>query len=203
MFNLTFCAIIICVVGSEASTEIVESGVGLLFETFAGSELVTHAHTMKLRGIFGPFPASSATKACKTVNRITGWLPGEIAESLLTRTAETVLDESTTVFGRNIKFSYPDQPNMEEFDWLDSGSDDETSAISQFDMKYVSQATESGSGKKGNKVGGHWLRSKVEESFGGPETGLGMSITDVCSHIFDVLSSAKSDEALQNEVGTK
>ena len=173
-----------------------------MFETFTGSDLVTQAHTTKLRGIFGPFPAGAATKACKTANRITDWLPVEAAESLLVRGAEAKEEDSSAEFGRHIKFAFPEPPDLEEFDWLDSGSDDESGAKVQFDMKYISQESKSksGAGGKDSKMGGHWLRSKVEESFGGPETGLGMSITDLCSHIFEVLSSAKSDDALQNEV---
>ncbi|ELT88015.1 hypothetical protein CAPTEDRAFT_159536 [Capitella teleta] len=188
------------IVGEEASSDVIESGSAFLFEVFCGSEHVSHHHTTKLRGMFGPFPANAATKACRAVNRIAEWIPDDVLHELLTQNSKTSVDDSTE-FGKNLKF-HPWKPQSSEvYEWMDEESSDEE-AGSLFDMKYVSQggaSASAGASKESEKVGGHWLRKKVELAFGGPETGIGMSITDVCSHIFDVLSSSKSDAELQNE----
>ena len=62
----------------------------------------------------------------------------------------------------------------------------------------------SGSGGGGGRKGGGgldpgWLRKQVERYYG-EEGGLGMSVPDLCSTIFDLLSTSRPDTELQNEV---
>ena len=52
--------------------------------------------------------------------------------------------------------------------------------------------------KNQNRIDGSWLKKQVENQF---EDQLGgMTVNDLCSSIFDMLASSKSDEALQNDV---
>ena len=57
-------------VGEESDTGTLEAGAAFLFETFKDVEMVTHNTTVKLKSMFGPFPASAASKACDVVHRL-------------------------------------------------------------------------------------------------------------------------------------
>ena len=57
-------------VGKESDTGTLEAGAAFLFETFKDQGMVSHNTTVKLKGMFGPFPASAATKACDIVHRL-------------------------------------------------------------------------------------------------------------------------------------
>ena len=41
---------------------------------------------------------------------------------------------------------------------------------------------------------------QVKAYFASDDTGLGLSMGELCTHIIDVLTSSRSDEELQNEV---
>ena len=193
-------------VGAEATSEVAEAGAAMLFETFCGSELVTQKQSGKLRALFGPFPASLATKVCSLVNRMADWLPEEIVDNL-TRTTTIKHMEPAFEFGRNIKFvfdeSHTDGFNDEKYDWLDSDDEDEApTAVVNFDMRYTGEgpmATRSSATDK-EKVNAGWLKHQVEVYFGDEDKVPGMSIGEVCATIFDMLSSNRSDTELQNEV---
>jgi len=193
-------------VGAEATSEVAEAGAAMLFETFCGSELVTQKQSGKLRALFGPFPASLATKVCSLVNRMADWLPEEIVDNL-TRTTTIKHMEPAFEFGRNIKFvfdeSHTDGFNDEKYDWLDSDDEDEApTAVVNFDMRYTGEgpmATRSSATDK-EKVNASWLKHQVEVYFGDEDKVPGMSIGEVCATIFDMLSSNRSDTELQNEV---
>ena len=57
-------------VGKESDTGTLEAGATFLFEIFKDEGMVTHNTTVKLKSMFGPFPASAATKACDVVQRL-------------------------------------------------------------------------------------------------------------------------------------
>lgn len=45
-----------------------------------------------------------------------------------------------------------------------------------------------------------WLKQEVSKYFEDVDLGLGMTVEDICSTVFDFLTSPKSDEELQNDV---
>ena len=49
------------------------------------------------------------------------------------------------------------------------------------------------------KYNSAWLRREVERQFTSQQLA-GMSVNDLCSAVFDILSSSKQDDALQNDV---
>ena len=120
------------VVGQSAEPDVAETGAVYLFEIFKSVEKVGHTETMKLRSLFGPFPASAATKACSIVNRITSWLPDDVIELLSNQVREEA-DGAATVheFGRGIKFVLPTVESIS--DVSSSESEDEKK---EFSMKY-------------------------------------------------------------------
>ena len=192
-------------VGAEATSEVAEAGATMLFETFVGSELVTQKQSGKLRAMFGPFPASLATKVCSLVNRMADWLPEEVVDNL---TKPTTIKHTEPVFefGRNIKFVV-DEPCAVDFDdekynWLDSDEDETQDAGANFDMRYTEDRSVGAKSSMADKekVNAGWLKHQVELYFGGEDKVPGMSTGEVCATIFDMLSSNRSDTELQNEV---
>ena len=119
-------------VGQSAEPDVAETGGVYLFEIFKSVDKVGHTETMKLRSLFGPFPASAATKACAIVNRITSWLPDDVIELLSNQVREEA-DGAATVheFGRGIKFTLPTVETVS--DVSSSESEDERK---EFSMKY-------------------------------------------------------------------
>ena len=56
-------------------------------------------------------------------------------------------------------------------------------------------------GASSGSIDAGWLKKEVEKTFS--PTTMGMSIMDMCSTIFDLLCSPKSDSALQNDVSVE
>lgn len=189
-------------VGEEANSEYVQEGAAMAFDVFKDSKHVTNAATIKLRGIFGPFPASAATRACQLVNQMILWLPDHVLESLSDESHKAAAPNTSArsvsqrEFGTGIKFdSAPaEEEELEEY-WF--GSESETSD-NEFDMRYenlpqAGQAT-------GDDFSTGWLKSEMEKAFAG--STMGMPLIDMCRSVFDLLSSPKSDSELQNDVCT-
>ncbi|KAL5010843.1 hypothetical protein ScPMuIL_013148 [Solemya velum] len=183
------------IVGQDASTETVESSAAYIFDVFKSADKVSHKETMSLKSIFGPFPATEATNACAIVNHIASWLPEEML-SWATDGTDCEMD-APQEFGKNIKFKKPAQTS-----YHDSSSDSEEEVERpQYDLKYSEKKMEKSiapvvpdSLESFNKS---WLESEVSKYFS-TEFGLGMG--DLCTTIFDVLISPKTDEALQNDL---
>lgn len=119
-------------VGQTAEPDVAETGGVYLFEIFKSVDKVGHTETMKLRSLFGPFPASAATKACAIVNRITSSLPDDVIELLSNQVREEA-DGAATVheFGCGYKFTLPVMEAVS--DMSSSESEDERR---EFSMKY-------------------------------------------------------------------
>lgn len=123
------------VVGSEASLETIESGAAFLFDVFKDVDKVGPTQTAKLRNIFGPFPATAATKACNLVNRVVAWLPEDSMLLLGNEVREEGDGEATDQeFGKNIKFSLPGSKEEEEYSESETDDDEDRKAIT--DLKY-------------------------------------------------------------------
>ena len=184
-------------VGREADPSDVEAAATLLFTRLKDCERITNADAAFLRGIFGPFPVSAATEACSTVARITEWLSDETLKQLDMNSASA--ERQTPQFGENLHFSaLGDITSDDELPWLDIQSDELPST--SFDMKFTDIPADKPSGKKIAGVDAGWLRQQLVASYGGGEADMGMSITDLCSTLFDFLASNRADSELQNEV---
>lgn len=174
-----------------------------MFEIFHNTDYVTHKETSRLRGIFGPFPASAATQACNTVNQLVSWLPQDVLESLVETDME--VDETDDIeFGSTIKFNFS-FIEIDEDDWLESDSEGEVDATGDFDMRYI-EDTISQRGKESSdddmraaRLGSSWLKTQVEIHFQ-DDTSMALSVLDMCNTIFDILTSPRPDLELQDEV---
>jgi len=101
----------------------------------------------------------------------------------------------------------------ENLNWMDFdvASDDDEVAGSNFNMEYskvervgVDVGRDARGGMQGGsdeRIGMDLLWSQVESYFGMSETGLGFTSSDLCSSVFDLLCSQRSDAELQAEVG--
>lgn len=122
-------------VGSEASLDTIESGAAFLFDVFKDVDKVGPTQTAKLRNIFGPFPATAATKACNLVNRVVSWLPEDSSLLLGNEVREEGDGEaSDQEFGKSIKFSLPGFKEEENFSESETDEDEDRRAIA--DLKY-------------------------------------------------------------------
>ena len=174
---------------------------------FLGVEIVGHAETMKLRSIFGPFPASSASRACRIVSRIVNWLPDCIVDELVESSSLNKNSDSQGLeFGKNMKFFSEPIVSM-EMSYSSSESDDEMepnelSLKYQGDREQRSLRTPDGraDSKPESTSDSSALIAEIKKHFPDENNCLGMTVTNLCSTLFDFLSSVKTDDALQNEV---
>ena len=193
-----FCCEFTLAVGPEADSSYIEAGGVLLFEVFKESEKVHSSETTRLRGIFGPFPASAATKACQIVNKIVSWLPEAVVQSVGQTSTSQFQSDTTKEFGDGIKFSTATETSEDLTDWLDASSDEEASLEEKFDMRYTSEEMNRGAGRE--TIDAAWLKHQVDAQFSSDPAALGMSVMDMCTTVFDLLCSSKPDSALQNDV---
>ena len=190
---------------------------------------MTYQDTQTLRGYFGSFPASAANEACSVVASIRAALSDDALRDVtaaIERNSAAATDNNSSAeyFGRNIKYvSCCEAPADEGMDlsWMDcellsDDDDDNESDVaavtkgSGFDMRYrppQEKAAEEKPGKPsvprgaGQRIGMDWLRGQVEKYFGAGETGMGLTSGDLCTSVFDLLCSPKSNTELQAEVG--
>lgn len=169
--------------------------------------MVGHAETIKLRSIFGPFPASSASRACHIVSRIVNWLPDYIVDELSESCSfRKKSDSGALEFGKNMKFFSEPIVSM-EMSYSSSESDDEMEP-SELSLKYQgdreqrSLRTPDGraDSKSDSTSDSSALIAEVKKHFPDENNCLGMNVANLCSTLFDFLSSTKTDDALQNEV---
>ncbi|VDI49942.1 activating signal cointegrator complex subunit 3 [Mytilus galloprovincialis] len=190
------------IVGSEASSETIESGAAFLFDVFKDVDKVGPTQTAKLRNIFGPFPATAATKACILVNRVVTWIPEESSLLLGNQDREEGDGEATVQeFGKGIKFAFPKFEEFQDLSESETDDDDEEkNAIG--DLKYLEptpqkpQRTQQTSEKL--EFDAVWLETEMSKYYS--EADIGLSIEDLCSTVFDVLTSSKTDTELQNDL---
>lgn len=157
--------------------------------------------------MFGPFPSTCATAACNATYKMVSLLNDEQLKKLGLMFREDN-GEETVSFGRNVKFSLEMYELEETEDMPLNGEFETNNNISLNFMKIknglkessldTSRAKQSSSSEDDGSV----LYEEVEKyvvqglqsSVGGP------TVEDLCSTIFEMLASSKSNDELQNEV---
>ena len=172
---------------------------------FKTADKVTQKQTNTLKSVFGPFPASVATKTCTVVNKITCTLPDDVIQLLGNQEREEADGEATvTEFGQSLRFVHQ-KPIVKDGEISSSDSEDEDRQM-EVDLNYKKSMQASGGKQEvktgcGQNIDAGWLQQEVAKYYGGSDsTALGMTLEDFASTIFDVLSSPKSDSELQNDV---
>lgn len=181
-----------------------------MFEVFKNVQSVGQAEASSLRNTFGPYPASHATKACQTVNKIVSWLPEKVLQELSAdfgQRGDGDGEEKKKEFGAGIKFvlpSYTEHGNMSS-----SESEDEVEQTRELNLLYTGETSnerqarrqkEKGVADGKEAVDSYWLQKQVKTYFASDDTGLGLSLRELCSTIVEVLTSSRTDDELQNEL---
>lgn len=173
----------------------------------------SRSHSEEIRRVFGPFPASAASNACNIVKRIIPLLP----ENWSPKIEE---DDSNPVkeFGHNIAFKYiepshdPNRTSHSSSSGYDSLSDEEfVSSDSHLisglllDAGTTNPAPGPSTGEggdqavvsepSGGKYSGDWLKKQCQSC-----SEAGIEWQEMCSAVFDVLSSSEDNSAIENNV---
>ncbi|KAK6170203.1 hypothetical protein SNE40_018654 [Patella caerulea] len=210
IYNTALKELISCaksIVSTDSDGETIEAAAAFLFELFKTTDVVSQRETVRLRNTFGPFPASAATKTCDIVKRISAWLPDDFLEISDSKRGDGDGEADDFEFGSGIKFSeFSDDFDQ---DFSSSESEDEKE-VKDWDIEYTASSSNSGTicyldnndqdrGPKAKKDM-KWLETEIRKYFVEEETSLGMPVSQLTSTVFDVLSSTRSDNELQNEL---
>ncbi|XP_063773109.1 activating signal cointegrator 1 complex subunit 3 isoform X2 [Pseudophryne corroboree] len=198
------------IVGTDHGQEAIECGSVFLFKTFYGKENVSYDETKAIKNMFGPFPSTCATAACNATCKILSLLTDEQLKKLALLFQENYVEEIMS-FGKNVKFSL-EMYELEETEGIPlDGSIETDDNISLDFLKFQKNHKEHSQGTpatcarqkaSGNDDGGSLLYDELEQYVfhslqshtGGP------TVVDLCSTIFQMLESPKTNDELQNEL---
>lgn len=194
-------------VGTEHGQAAIESAAVFLFETFHNKDHVGTEETRAIKQMFGPFPSSAAEVSCACVARLVAPLGDSRVENFIQSLCSRSDPQRGSTFGRNIAFSY-------DFYALDPLEDLPCSGIQEEDVsldfinflnnqqsgrKVASEEGVSSSGGCLSSGDGGILRTEVEKYLNGGNM-ISSSPEELCTSLFEMLASHKSDDELQNEV---
>ncbi|CAG6016098.1 unnamed protein product [Menidia menidia] len=193
------------IVGAEHGQEAIESAAVFLFETFHNKEHVGSEETRAIRQMFGPFPSSAAEASCASVARLVAPLDPSRVEDFL-QSQRSLNPRGDGGFGRNIAFSYDCYTLEPVEDLCASGAQDQKEPFdfvnfihgSQSGKKSASEEDASGSGSSPTSGDVSILRTEVEKYLDGGNM-ISSNPEELCTSLFEMLTSQTSDDELQNE----
>ncbi|CAJ1061882.1 activating signal cointegrator 1 complex subunit 3 [Xyrichtys novacula] len=195
------------IVGTDQGQEAIESAAVFLFETFHNKDHVGTEETRAIKQMFGPFPSSAAEASCSSVARLVAPLGDSHVEDFIQTQSSRHNTHRGSSFGRNIAFSY-------ECYTLDPLEDLPYSGLNEEDMnldfinflsnqqsgrKAAAEGEVSGSGSSLGSGDGGILRTEVERYLNGGNM-ISSSPEELCTSLFEMLASHRSDDELQNEL---
>ncbi|KAJ8354135.1 hypothetical protein SKAU_G00217020 [Synaphobranchus kaupii] len=198
------------IVGTDFGQETVESAAVFLFRTFYGTDQVGHEETRAIKHMFGPFPCSAADVSCAAVGRLVSPMDETQVEAFVkAETTPRVPDRAS--FGRNIAFSFDSYAldYLENLPWGDEDGHPGHGFSLDFDRFFNSQqdgrrqdppdGAPASSAQGGESGDGALLRQEVEQylSDGNMDSS---NAEDLCTSLFEMLASQKTDDELQNEL---
>uniref|UniRef100_G3T7C8 Activating signal cointegrator 1 complex subunit 3 n=1 Tax=Loxodonta africana TaxID=9785 RepID=G3T7C8_LOXAF len=189
------------IVGMDNGQEAIESGAAFLFKTFCLKNFLGDNEIKEIKLMFGPFPLSSATAACKATGRITAHFSEDRLTALVQKTEKE--NEERVIFGKNIAFSF-DMHDLDHLDELPVNGDDQKT-ISLDYQKFLNerfQETCTPKVKSVEKTDGSFLWCEVEKYLNATLRGTTETprIEDLCCTLYHMLASVKSSDELQNEL---
>ncbi|XP_013879087.1 activating signal cointegrator 1 complex subunit 3 [Austrofundulus limnaeus] len=194
------------IVGTEHGQEAVESAAAFLFETFYNKDHVGAEETRAIKQMFGPFPSSAAESSCSCVARLVAPLGDSRVENFIKTQSSRHNPQQCSAFGRNIVFSY-DCYTLEPLESMPfSGTHDENSRIdflcflnNQQSGKNAATENAPSPGRSLGPDDGSILQIEVEKYLLGGNI-ISSNPEELCSSLFEMLASNKSDNELQNEL---
>uniref|UniRef100_A0A7N5ZVM2 Activating signal cointegrator 1 complex subunit 3 n=1 Tax=Anabas testudineus TaxID=64144 RepID=A0A7N5ZVM2_ANATE len=195
------------IVGTEHGQEVIESAAVFLFETFHNKDHVGTEETRAIKQMFGPFASSAAEASCACVARLLAPLEDSRVEDFIQIQSSRHKSQRGSTFGRNIAFSYDSYTvdPLEDLPW--SGLQEGNMNLEFFNFlnnqkngkKVINEEEVSNSGislTSGNEA---ILRTEVEKYLNGGNI-ISSSPEELCTSLFEMLASHKSDDELQNEL---
>lgn len=201
MFSLNFA------VGTDFGQDAIESAAVFLFKTFHNKEQVGHEETRAIKHMFGPFPASAADTACAAVGQLVAQHGESKVEAFIqTQASNRPIDHGMS-FGKNIAFSFDMYvlDNLDSLPWEEENSEELSLDFNSFLSNQAggrSTSLESAGAQSVNQSSSadrSILRREVEKYLIGGNMG-SSSVEELCTSLFEMLASTKSDDELQNEV---
>ncbi|KAM9852705.1 activating signal cointegrator 1 complex subunit 3 [Aulostomus maculatus] len=195
------------IVGTEHGQEAIEHAAVFLFETFHNKDHVGTEETRAIRQMFGPFPSSAAEAACTCVARLVASLGESRVEDFIQAQSSRQNPQRGSTFGRNIAFSYECYPLDPLEDLPCSRTHEENVSLDflnflnnqQSGRKVAGEEELSTSGRSLSSVDGTILRTEVEKYLNGGNM-ISSSPEELCTSLFEMLASYKSNDELQNEL---
>lgn len=194
-------------VGTDFGQDAIQSAAVFLFKTFQNKEQVGHEETRAIKQMFGPFPASAADAACAAVSHLVAQHGESQVEAFIqSHTSNKPIDHGMP-FGRNIAFSFDTYvlDSLDSFPWEDEKSEELSLDFNSFLSNHAggrSTGLESAGAQsvsQSSSADRSILRREVEKYLSGGNMGSSSS-EELCTSLFEMLASTKSDDELQNEV---
>ncbi|XP_035984554.1 activating signal cointegrator 1 complex subunit 3-like isoform X2 [Fundulus heteroclitus] len=195
------------IVGTEHGQEVIECAAVFLFETFQNKDHVGTEETRAIKQMFGPFPSSAAEASCACVARLVAPIGDSKVEDFIKTQSSRHNPQQGSSFGRNIAFSY-DLYTLDPLEDLqDSGLCDERVELDfinflnnqQSGNKSASEDDVPGSGTTMGSGDRSILRREVEKYLEGGNM-ISSNPEELCTSLFEMLTSDRSDDELQNEL---
>ncbi|XP_076004539.1 activating signal cointegrator 1 complex subunit 3 [Genypterus blacodes] len=196
------------IVGNENGQGAIESAAVFLFETFHNKDCVGTEETRAIKQMFGAFPSSAAETSSAAVARLVA-LSGDFqVEDFIQaqRSCQNLKQGST--FGCNIVFSHDTFTVDPLQDLSCSGVEEENVALDilnflnnqQSCRRVADEAEALRLGRSGEwSVDGSLLRTEVERYLNGGNM-ISSSAEELCTSLFEMLTSHRSDDELQSEL---
>uniref|UniRef100_A0AAQ5X6T8 Activating signal cointegrator 1 complex subunit 3 n=1 Tax=Amphiprion ocellaris TaxID=80972 RepID=A0AAQ5X6T8_AMPOC len=208
IFVLAFhCVVFLLTVGTEHGQEAIESAAVFLFETFHNKDHVGREETWAIKQMFGPFPSSAAEASCACVARLVAPLASSQIEDFIQTHSSRHNPQRESGFGCNITFSYDCYTLDPLEDLTCSGVYDESVSLdfinflnSQQSGKKVTSEEDMPSSERSLSSGdGSVLQTEVERYLDRGNM-ISSNPEELCTSLFEMLASNRSDDELQNEL---
>ncbi|KAM6995450.1 activating signal cointegrator 1 complex subunit 3 isoform 1-T2 [Tautogolabrus adspersus] len=195
------------IVGTDQGQEVIESAAVFLFETFHNKDHVGTEETRAIKQMFGPFPSSAAEASCASVARLVAPLGDSHVEDFIQTQSSRHNPQRASSFGRNIAFSYEcyTLDPLEDLPYSDIHEEDISLDFINFlnnqqsGRKTDGEGEASSSGRSLSSGDGAILRTEVEKYLNGGNM-ISSSPEELCTSLFEMLASHRSDDELQNEL---
>ncbi|XP_054637612.1 activating signal cointegrator 1 complex subunit 3 isoform X2 [Dunckerocampus dactyliophorus] len=192
------------IVGTENGQEAIEHAAVFLFETFQKKDHVGTEETRAIKQMFGPFPSSAAEMSCTCVARLMASLEESRVVEFIQSHCSRQNPQQGSTFGRNITFSH-DCYTLEPLEEMPCFSIEDQKVSLDFANFLNNQQSERNAVNEGemfsgrSSVCGTVLRTEVEKYLNGGNM-ISSCPEDLCSSLFEMLASNKSNDELQNEL---
>ena len=214
--------------GGDFSQGTVDSAAIFLFELFSVEPKMTRTHAEEIKRMFGPYPASTVNRICKTVERILTHLPsGWTKHNDRMEAAKST--KKRKEFGHSIQFKYndglldPPSSKETELPGYDSLSDNDEvpvkSKIVNFMATSIQASSASATAKRsdakanigidhspdiGNSMQSlyhsHWLAEQCKECARDGQFAGELTWKELYQAVFEHLSSGRDSTVIQNDV---